>query len=110
MGKEEYQAYLQSEEWHSIRRQIYDRAEGMCEVCTADVEAVHHRHYPKALEDDTIQHKIAVCNRCHKAIHGIHDKRKKTAYIIASAVAELEEQQMECWDKLIDYYRGKLHG
>jgi hypothetical protein len=111
--KDEYREYLQGEQWAGIRADVYRDAGGACVVCLSDAEAVHHRYYPDNLEDDTTAGKMAVCDRCHKAIHGIQPKRnerQEIIRIITEAVADMEpREQAECFDKLVQlYYRGRV--
>lgn len=71
--KDEYRAYLQTEQWAEIRAKVYSDAEGLCVICQAPAEAVHHRFYTENFEDDTTDGKLAVCDRCHRAFHGLHE-------------------------------------
>ena len=110
-SEDEYQEYLQSEQWVTIRNKVYKDSDGLCVICQSPAEAIHHRYYPDNLEDDTTAGKMAVCTRCHKAIHGIQPNillRQRIAYAIVSAIADLEPGgQMKCFDKLVSlYYRG----
>jgi len=67
---EEYQKYLYSKEWESLRNAVMVRADGWCELCNRKAVEVHHIKYPKNLEDDNIKNLLAVCRTCHLKLHG----------------------------------------
>ena len=74
MGKADYQEYLRSPEWDALRKQVYRRADGNCELCGAPAGAVHHVRYPKQFKDDHPNNLLAVCEDCHKKLHGIREE------------------------------------
>lgn len=67
--REEYEQYLKSPEWRSVRSRILNRANGKCECCErAPPTEVHHTTYVRLgneLDDDL----LAVCAFCHWLIH-----------------------------------------
>ena len=70
MNKQEYVEYLQSEEWKERRKELMEQADWTCSKCGAKATQLHHISYAnigdEMLDDDV----VAVCNDCHKEIHG----------------------------------------
>ena len=74
-----YNAYLLSPAWHTKRKRVMLRANGLCEGCGERPAAhVHHLRYPQQCfagsPEWAAQEKLfdlrAVCVRCHEEIHG----------------------------------------
>lgn len=70
----EYQTYLNSPEWQTKRRKILKRAYYKCEKCRkAKPLQVHHLTYEweDGERSDKLDNLLAVCDRCHRRLHGI---------------------------------------
>jgi 5-methylcytosine-specific restriction endonuclease McrA len=67
----EYKQYLQSPQWQAKRRKILHRAGYRCELCRkAKPLQVHHLTYERKFRE-RLGDLQAVCDRCHRRIHGI---------------------------------------
>lgn len=67
--REEYNAYILSEQWRRIRINVLARADGKCEACEihrAYLE-VHHLHY-KTFKNESLTDLVACCPECHKLL------------------------------------------
>lgn len=68
--KSEYIQYLKSEGWKERRKILLESADNKCCKCGNIANQLHHLNYRnlgcEVLGDDV----IAVCNSCHKEIHG----------------------------------------
>ena len=68
-----YEEYLDSNEFAIVRKQVFQRANGICEKChKKQVKDPHHLNYPKWFdgEIDIPENLIALCHECHCDIHG----------------------------------------
>ena len=66
-----YKEYLLTPEWTRIRKFIYWRAGGRCQVCNKKgILHVHHRTY-ELRGTESPYNLIAVCPTCHSKFHGI---------------------------------------
>lgn len=68
----DYTDYLASPLWAGIRRRVYARAKGCCEVegCTAVATAIHHWSYAlKVMRGATLKGLQAVCEEHHQRAH-----------------------------------------
>lgn len=103
--KDDYRAYLRSEEWAVIRAKVYKDAGGLCVFCQAPAEAAHHRYYPENLEDDTPAGKWVVCDRCHRALHGIqeHTPRERAENTVTRAMVDFAADHNLPVDKVVQY-------
>ena len=118
MAKQEYRAYLQSDRWAEIRTEVYRRTDGLCVICQQPAGAVHHRYYPDNLEDDTTAGKWAVCSRCHRALHGIHEHtpRERAENTATRAIIDfametgLPVNQVLTYTKRIMFIMARYHG
>lgn len=71
--REFYDAYLLSDAWAARRRQVLDRAEGLCEGCgERRATQVHHLTYAH-LGDEFLWELKAVCRACHTRLHGVNE-------------------------------------
>lgn len=69
-GKEEYQKYLESEEWKKIRERELKRADYHCERCGSALNLrVHHTSY------DPPEY-VVLCENCHKFVHESGTRRR----------------------------------
>jgi hypothetical protein len=67
----DYQAYLQSEHWQSLREQKLEEAEHKCQVCNSREHLnVHHRTY-RDLGNEKLNDLTVLCKRCHEAFHSL---------------------------------------
>lgn len=67
LGFKNYQSYLRSELWKSIRSRVLQNAKFRCIRCRKKATQVHHRAYDMAtLRGDELSALTAVCDRCHK--------------------------------------------
>lgn len=72
--RNDYEAYMQSEEWDRRRRSILSRAKYRCEICGASKVrlTVAHLTYERLGHEDE-DDLLAVCDPCHLGIDGIVD-------------------------------------
>lgn len=69
-AREEYDDYLRSDRWRTLRGKILKRAAGVCEGCLdAPAEHVHHMTYDHKGAEFAFELR-ALCAGCHKRIHG----------------------------------------
>lgn len=67
--RKEYELYLESPEWKTVRSRILNRANGICECCEhAAPTEVHHVTYAR-LSNELDNDLLAVCSFCHWLIH-----------------------------------------
>ena len=73
MRKIEYIEYLRSSDWKERRKILLEEADNKCFKCGENAKQLHHLNYynlgNEILNDDV----IALCNKCHKEIHGVDD-------------------------------------
>lgn len=65
----DYQEYLKSGQWKTIRAQRLAMDNGECVLCGEKAENVHHRRYPKALGTETVRDLVSLCRGCHEKHH-----------------------------------------
>jgi len=70
MKKNEYFKYLRSESWKERRKELLEEANHICEKCGEKATQIHHLDYKNLGEEMLGVDVIAVCNKCHKEIHG----------------------------------------
>ena len=69
--RDDYEAYLQTQEWAERRQRVLKRANGVCEGCgTAPAEQVHHLTYEHC-GNEFLWELVAICRHCHLGVHGI---------------------------------------
>lgn len=69
--REEYEAYLKSEAWKSIRRLAIKRDGGQCTKCKSKkCLHVHHLKYPEHLGTEPLEYLQTLCEDCHNVLHG----------------------------------------
>jgi 5-methylcytosine-specific restriction endonuclease McrA len=65
-----YETYLQSSTWAVKRAAVLKRDDYICQAClTARATQVHHLTY-EHLGNEPLWELVAICRRCHKALHG----------------------------------------
>lgn len=83
--RDEYRDHLSSQAWADLRKMVFGRSRGVCEVCEkATATQVHHVRYPKVFSDDHPDNLLALCDACHKKQHGIRIEKMRND-LIASA-------------------------
>jgi 5-methylcytosine-specific restriction endonuclease McrA len=66
----DYQRYLQSDVWQTLRAQAIRRAHGHCLLCPRRSHLeVHHRTYV-ALGHERVEDLVVLCRECHRRHHG----------------------------------------
>lgn len=67
--KTDYQLYLESGLWKEIRSRILERDQGVCQMCKAGAEVVHHKSYDReVLDGKRDSDLISLCKSCHESI------------------------------------------
>ena len=67
---DEYQAYLESEEWAEKRKAVLERDRHLCQACLkAKATVVHHQTYEHCFNEPLFD-LISVCVDCHANLHG----------------------------------------
>lgn len=62
---ESYAEYLQSEEWRTLREHVLARDGGRCIDCRGPATEVHHRVYPRHIDETELDELVAICRICH---------------------------------------------
>lgn len=62
---ESYAEYLQSEEWRILREHVFARDGGRCIDCGRSATEVHHRVYPRHIDETELDELVAICRMCH---------------------------------------------
>ena len=71
MTKPDYQEYLKSERWATLKKIARERAGNRCQVCNSKAALqCHHRSYDRLREDGEIDDLIVICRSCHERYHG----------------------------------------
>lgn len=69
MNKLQYQEYLKSSHWRTMRRKALENAEHSCQLCNSDSELnVHHRTYDR-IGHERLTDVIVLCRDCHAKFH-----------------------------------------
>lgn len=67
----DYEGYLNTEHWHTMRRLALDAAEERCQLCYSPQRLqVHHRTYER-LGRERLADLTVLCDSCHEAFHRI---------------------------------------
>lgn len=71
MGFTNYNKYLASELWATIRKAVLERDKNQCRICVRtskkSAKAVHHLSYSReTLEGKRLGNLIAICHGCHR--------------------------------------------
>ena len=68
--KDNYNKYLQSEEWKAMREKILERDNYLCQGCMDEkATEIHHFTYENA-GDELMWELVSTCARCHAKAHG----------------------------------------
>lgn len=74
----EYNAYLLTPEWFSLRDTVMDRDCHTCQCCGNRAFEVHHRSYsPKVMAGNDLTKLVSLCRVCHHKIHYRENGRRK---------------------------------
>ena len=67
--RQRYRRYLSSPQWAAIRKRVCDKYRNACQECfrVGKIE-VHHKTYER-IGEERIEDLIALCPKCHKALH-----------------------------------------
>lgn len=105
---ENYEKYLQSEEWRQLRKYVIERDGGKCWICGGtDNLCVHHLWYP---EEDTPENLVTLCRRCHSDLHCFYNevneslndgKLRQEREKLAKALLDFREAVYEIEDKYV---------
>jgi hypothetical protein len=69
MGFGDYDSYLRSDLWRSIRAAVLHRDDGCCRLCGMPATEVHHRLYDEAtMRGHEIEMLVSICRTCHQKI------------------------------------------
>jgi hypothetical protein len=72
-----YNDYLNTEHWKHFRKETLKFYNNRCVICSSEKNLnVHHKNYSNRGRE-TFNDVIVVCNKCHKEIHQMLDKRKE---------------------------------
>lgn len=68
----EYNQYLKTQQWHTLRRKVLERDNNLCQAClTRPASQVHHLRYElyNLLGQSAAFECVAICYQCHVKIH-----------------------------------------
>ncbi len=73
--KEEYQTYLQSQEWQHVRQDAFKEQGDGCLACGSFLGVqLHHIYYPQDIWATDSEHVIPLCRKCHETAHCMAEK------------------------------------
>lgn len=73
--KTDYQLYLESALWKTIRQRVLDRDGNTCKRCGKGAQVVHHKSYDREVLDGFRDEAlVSLCKRCHEEIEFTFDK------------------------------------
>lgn len=80
MSKSPYAVYMQSEEWAARRAQYFVNHERSCRACASSTRIeLHHKTYAR-MGAERDQDLVALCSRCHKALHSEQRRTKENLW------------------------------
>lgn len=85
--RDQYRAYLNSDEWGEQRTVALSRTDGFCQYCGAIAVQVHHVKYPKKFGQEHPHSLVPVCERCHKISHGVQEMKQLTNVVQMSELS-----------------------
>ena len=69
LGFKNYQEYLHSDLWRSIKIKLDAKGQKQCSLCGADRQCWHHNLYThKVLLGTRTKHIVPLCHKCHELI------------------------------------------
>jgi hypothetical protein len=75
MNKDEYYAFLESDDWRNFSADFKRRRENVCELCGSHQNLqTHHMSYGDLFDEDNL---ICLCKNCHQCTHRALEKYKK---------------------------------
>lgn len=71
--REQYECYMNSDQWHALRRKVLKRDNYLCQGCLeAAAEHVHHLTYER-LGNELLCDLVSLCRDCHQLCHPHRD-------------------------------------
>ena len=102
----DYEAYLQTNHWRTLRKQIYDDRNQKCQKCKKVISDyhVHHVTYERIGKERKSDLKL-FCYKCHEKVHLKKDKNRtkassKKRLTIATILSEKPKEH---------FYAGKYY-
>lgn len=82
----EYDKYLSSKQWKSLKKQVYKKYKGKCHICKKRYDLdTHHQTY-KRIYHEKLTDLVLLCHTCHYRVHrqqkGIRYLRPSDFFII----------------------------
>jgi hypothetical protein len=107
MGRVDYRQYLASREWGVLRRQVKERAKGLCERChTRPMKDTHHLTYQR-LGSERLEDLLGVCRGCHSFLGGYSDQDPMRQCLLCDGPIEAGERY--CFSCTSDAGAVKAH-
>ena len=80
MGYADYDAYLASPLWESIKRRAWSQHGRRCRLCSRDAEVLHHLGYGEdVLKGIALHQLVPLCHGCHRRVEFKKDKKRTLA-------------------------------
>lgn len=76
MFTDDYNDYMQSEQWKNLRRIRIQIDGGKCAMCgkkTDDIE-VHHMRYDSLRHENPWRDLVSLCRSCHESVHALMNR------------------------------------
>ena len=90
LSQDNYEAYLATPQWKSIRRRVVKRDGGLCRLCGSRAQCVHHISYEQNVmigqKDSDL---ISLCRACHKGLEYDGKRHRDEAEKLALLTAKL---------------------
>lgn len=96
--RDEYRAYLRSDEWRKLSMMARFRSANRCELCGAYGDHVHHVRYPKRFDNDHIDNLIVVCEFHHSMLHGIRGQEMSGDLMVIDGVDVMVNKNEKWFD------------
>lgn len=85
MGYKNYQEYLLSPLWVSIREKAFEEKGKKCCLCDNEATQVHHRGYSQeVLEGKSLKQLVPICYGCHKSVEFRDNGTKRSLHDVES--------------------------
>jgi len=103
----EYKKYLLSNEWASIKLDLFAIRGKQCEICGSKrYIQVHHKTYKNIFNENPEDLQV-VCNSCHKNIHFPKKKKSKLAKRVSKKSKTTAKQSLVKKVKTKKYHKRK---